>query len=316
MPRRGDGVRPTTGGYGDPRPLAPQLDAFEVTREPISVAYGMGVDSTAMLVGMRRRGIRPDLILFADVGGELPETLTYGEHVLRPWLAAVGFPDLVPVRYRPAHGRYTTLEENCTHLRVLPSLAYGRKACSAKWKIEPQRRYEAAWAPAVRAWSAGGRIWKWIGYDAGRKDMRRGHQLSDDRRYRYHYPLREWGWDRERCEAEILADPELVRIAAGAGVPAVPRKSACWFCPSSTTDDVRYLVDHHPGLADRIIEMERLARPGLRRIEGLWRRERKGTRGAEPRPGSMTAFIEQLRARPEEARPPAPACTHCPGCPT
>ena len=34
------------------------------------VAYGLGVDSTAMLIGLAQRGIRPDLILFADVGGE------------------------------------------------------------------------------------------------------------------------------------------------------------------------------------------------------------------------------------------------------
>ena len=44
---------------------------------PFSVAYGMGVDSTAMLVGLAERGIRPDAILFADVGGEKPETYAY-----------------------------------------------------------------------------------------------------------------------------------------------------------------------------------------------------------------------------------------------
>lgn len=264
-------------------------------REPISVAYGMGVDSTAMLVGMRRHALRPDLVLFADTGGELPETLEYGEAVLRPWLRAVGFPDLVVVRYRPSHGRYATLEENCTMLRVLPSLAYGRKACSAKWKIEPQMRYESRWQPALAAWGAGGRVEKFIGYDAGAKDMRRGHQLRDDRRYRYRYPLREWGWDRTRCLEEILREDELVRIAGVAGMSPIPRKSACWFCPTSTTDDVRYLVDHHPELADRIIAMEAAAAPTLRTIEGLWRRPRKGARGTEARPGSMTEFILAYR---------------------
>jgi hypothetical protein len=34
------------------------------------VAYGLGVDSTAMLIGLQHRGIRPDLIFFADVGAE------------------------------------------------------------------------------------------------------------------------------------------------------------------------------------------------------------------------------------------------------
>ena len=40
---------------------------------PLVVAYGLGVDSTAMLIEFVRRGIRPDLILFADTGGEQPQ---------------------------------------------------------------------------------------------------------------------------------------------------------------------------------------------------------------------------------------------------
>jgi hypothetical protein len=250
----------------------------------------------AMLAEMRRQGIIPDLILFADTGGEMPETMAYAELVLRPWLALIGFPDLIVVRYHPKHDGYATLEENCTSLGVLPSLAYGKKACSAKWKIQPQQKYEAQWAPAINAWASGGRIEEWIGYDAGLKDMRRGHNLEDDKRYRYHYPLRIWGWDRARCVRAILADADLVRIALSAGMSPVPRKSACWFCPSNTTDDIRYIVDHHPDLADRIIEIERRAKPKLRSIQGLWRRPRKGARGTEPRPGTMTEFIIRYRA--------------------
>jgi hypothetical protein len=270
------------------RTPVPQLDVFGSVYDPISVAYGRGLNSTAMLVGMRRLGIRPDLILFADTGGELPETMEYGAKVLDPWLHVVGFPAIITVRYRPRHGRYTTLEDSCTTLGVLPSLAYGSKACSAKWKIQPQQTYEKNWALAQEAWRRGGRIEKWIGYDASPKDMRRGHNLPDDHRYRYAYPLRRWGWDRARCAEAILDDRELVDIAVMAGVSPIPRKSACWFCPSNTTDDVRYIVDHHPDLADRIIEIECRAKPGLRTIEGLWRRPRKGTRGTEPRPGTMT----------------------------
>ncbi|QDU97641.1 hypothetical protein Pla8534_54920 [Lignipirellula cremea] len=43
-------------------------------KPPLVVAYGLGVDSTAMLIGLQRRGVRPDLILFANTGGEKPET--------------------------------------------------------------------------------------------------------------------------------------------------------------------------------------------------------------------------------------------------
>jgi hypothetical protein len=46
-------------------------------RSPLAIAYGVGVDSTAMLVGYAARGIRPDLILFSDVGAEKEGTYEY-----------------------------------------------------------------------------------------------------------------------------------------------------------------------------------------------------------------------------------------------
>ena len=39
--------------------------AADEIRAPLVLPYGMGMDSTAALVGWRRLGIRPDLILFA-----------------------------------------------------------------------------------------------------------------------------------------------------------------------------------------------------------------------------------------------------------
>ncbi|MEW5925976.1 MAG: hypothetical protein AB1941_00680 [Gemmatimonadota bacterium] len=266
--------------------------------DPVSVACGVGANSMAMLVGMRRLGIRPDLILFADVGddGERPATYEYKERVLRPWLRAIGFPDLVEVRYVPRHDRYTSLEGNLLANQTLPSLAFGYKGCSLKFKVEPQQKYEAGWDLAQRAWRRGGRIEKWIGYDAGPKDRLRGLELYDDDRYRYRYPLRdEWGWDRERCKEEIRADPELVAIAGAARLDPVPEKSSCWFCPANTTDEIRQLDDSHPHLADRIIAIEATARPKLRTVQGLWRRPRKGCRGTEPRPADMTTFILAYR---------------------
>jgi hypothetical protein len=91
------------------------------------VAYGLGVDSTAMLIEFARRGIRPDLILFADTGGEKPETYQYLA-VIRPFLHRVGFPDVVVVRYLPKRAAYHTLEGQCLHTGTLPSLAYGGKS--------------------------------------------------------------------------------------------------------------------------------------------------------------------------------------------
>jgi hypothetical protein len=47
---------------------------------PLLLAYGLGVDSTAAMVLWDAHGIRPDGILFADVGGEKDETYAYLPH--------------------------------------------------------------------------------------------------------------------------------------------------------------------------------------------------------------------------------------------
>ena len=107
---------------------------------PLVVAYGLGVDSTAMLIEFVRRGIRPDSILFADTGGEKPETYQY-MNVIQPYLRRVGFPPVVTVRYKPKRAVYHTLEAQCLHTGTLPSLAYGGKSCSLKYKRAPQDKF-------------------------------------------------------------------------------------------------------------------------------------------------------------------------------
>ena len=263
------------------------------------VADGCGVDSTAMLIGLHQRGIRPQAILHADTGDEHPETVAYREY-RREWLAKIGFPDLTIVRRKPSEqgmrrrsdGRvgvtYSTLGENCIENQTLPSLAFGFKGCSVKWKIEPQNTWTDTWGPALRTWGHGQRVVKLIGYDAGPKDSRRAHELGNDDQYTYLYPLREWGWDRPRCIREIIT----------AGVK-LPRKSACIYCPASKTHEIAELVRDYPELADYVCEIEDNARPNFKSIEGLWRQTVKGSRGGVPRPGSMADFIRQLRADPQ-----------------
>lgn len=80
-----------------------------------------------MLIGLAQRGIRPDLILFADVDGEKPETYLYAP-IIRQWLRDVDFPQFEVVRYRPILAPYDTLFGNCWHNETLPSLALGRKS--------------------------------------------------------------------------------------------------------------------------------------------------------------------------------------------
>lgn len=225
---------------------------------PLVVAYGLGVDSTAMLIEFARRGIRPDLILFADTGGEKPETYAYLD-VIRPFLAKVGFPDVIVVRYQPKWAAYHTLEEQCLHTGTLPSLAYGGSSCSIKYKKVPQDKYVLGWPPAQRCWRRGGKVVKAIGFDAGPADMRR-HRYVEDERFRYWYPLVQWNYDRQRCQD----------IIAAAGLP-VPMKSACFYCPASKKREIVWLEEHHPDLLERALAIERNAQAKLTKIKGLGR---------------------------------------------
>jgi hypothetical protein len=225
---------------------------------PLVVAYGLGVDSTAMLVEFARRGIRPDLILFADTGGEKPETYDY-LCVIRPYLASVGFPDVTVVRYLPKRAVYHTLEGQCLHTGTLPSLAYGGKSCSIKYKKTPQDKFVARWLPAQRCWRRGGKVLKAIGFDAGPADSRR-HRYVEDDRFRYWYPLVGWRYDRERCQ----------RIIAAAGLP-VPTKSACFYCPASKKPEILWLRERHPDLLERALAIEKNAQAKLTSVKGLGR---------------------------------------------
>src|SRR5215213_2619532 len=130
---------------------------------PLVVAYGLGVNSTAMLVEFAKRGIRPDMILFADTGGEKPETYRYMP-VIEAYLKVVKFPPVTTVQYEPKTAPYRTLEGQCLHTGTLPSLAYGGKSCSQKWKRRPQDDFILRSFPPGEV--AGRRVVRAIGFDA------------------------------------------------------------------------------------------------------------------------------------------------------
>ncbi len=99
---------------------------------PLVVSFGGGTNSAAILIEMARRKVRPDLIMFADTGGELPETIRFVAD-FSAWLEAHDMPPVVTVR----EGRQT-LEQEVLAANTLPSLAFGFRSCSDKYKVRPQ----------------------------------------------------------------------------------------------------------------------------------------------------------------------------------
>lgn len=218
------------------------------------VAYGLGVDSTAMLVLLQQQGIRPDAILFADTKSEKLETYAYLP-IIQEWLARVGFPPVTVVSYQVQDFKhwppYRGLGENCLTNGTLPSLAFGFKSCSLKWKVQPQNKWTEKWQPAIDCWARGGKVDKLIGYDNSAKDLKRyAHAVgAEDQRFRYAYPLIDAKLNRDACK-------ELIRQA---GLP-VPPKSACVFCPATQPAE---LHEHRKEYLRLIVIMEARARPRL-----------------------------------------------------
>lgn len=226
------------------------------------VAYGGGTNSTAMLIGMQERGIPADVILFADTGAERPETYEYIQ-TFEKWLRSHGMPAITWLEYFDESGTRLSLETESLKSGTLPSIAYGYKRCSLKHKRGVQDKFCNGNKEMREIWNAGGRVNKFIGYDAGEPERRERAFAYDisDKKYKNLYPLiDDWGWGREECKAAIK----------GEGLP-LPGKSSCFFCPSMKKAEIRDLYLNHRDLFDRAVAIERNAKEGFKTVKGLGR---------------------------------------------
>lgn len=210
------------------------------------VSYGAGTNSTAMLIKMVERSEVVDAITFADTGGELPETYAYLD-MFGAWLTERGYPEITRVRVESR-----TLEEDCLIRKTLPSVVFGFKTCSLRFKAEPQQKFVNNYQPAKDAWARGEKVVKCIGFDA---DEPNRAKFDEDKKYKWRYPLIEWDMGRAECVETIKA----------AGLE-LPGKSACYFCPNSKPHEILRLPREYQ---DRAIAMERNAE--MTKMYGLGR---------------------------------------------
>src|SRR5581483_949280 len=146
--------------------MSQQRDLFSVRQlvAPVGelvVSYGGGVNTIALLLALHDHGITPRAITMADPGHEWPATHAYRNEIVRPWLASVGFPNVTLVnrieegKHRARAWRLETLGSECMRMHSLPSVAYGWKKCSQKYKAEPQRWWTERQEWAQTAWAVG-----------------------------------------------------------------------------------------------------------------------------------------------------------------
>lgn len=197
------------------------------------ISFGAGVNSVAMAIMLVNEGWRGPIV-FADTGGEWPETYCYLEYFQREFLERHGLKvtTVLPKTHTALYDDKRlgtladTLEEYCLKRGVIPLLAV--RWCSMQFKRNPLENWRKA-SGIDRAC---------LGISASEPQRKR-----DDLAVRY--PLVEQGITRGECR----------RIIQRAGLDQ-PIKSGCFFCPGQNLDNWRRLYHDHPDLYERAIALE------------------------------------------------------------
>lgn len=221
------------------------------------LCMGAGVDTTAMLLKWHDRY---DAVLFADPGGEEPETYEHIEKRLKPFCREHNVPWVTVVAHRPdpdhpnaaAHAKaaraYTakqnaagvpySLQEHCQTRQILPIIA--RRWCTVRFKINPINRWcRDAGATRERP------IVKHIGIAHDEAWRLKSFGADDPLYVGCAYPLVDARMTRDDC----------LRIIADHGWPTTA-KSGCDYCMFKKRHQFREMARSNPARFLEIVRME------------------------------------------------------------
>lgn len=293
--------------------------AINVPAGKLVASYGGGVNSVAVQILLKRLGVVPIATVMVDPGDEWKKTYQYRDEIMQPWLRSVGFPPITTItraeegRHRSRAWRLETLRGECLRTKSLPSVAYGWKKCSQKYKGDTQRWWIRRQPWALETWREfrvailepgkrtkfkvrvdGERLIKVIGYDVD--EMRRVRRAFQDPwendRFVPFYPLVEAKLGRDECEELIASE----------GLP-IPGKSACKFCPNNKLAEWERLRREEPEGFAEAVEMSQNAAGSIESpdVVGLMRCNPHGKRqlhiwaegGYEAPPASGTVRYDE-----------------------
>ena len=188
------------------------------------LSFGGGVNSVALMVVLLREGLPFDEAVFADTGGEVPETYEYLE-TARQYLAD----HEIPLTVVSKRGR--SLYETAWERRVIPSAIW--RWSTRDYKITPIQRHYRSLDAHINQYLA-------IAWDEI-------HRMKNSRvdYVTNLYPL----IDRRLTRADC------VDIIQEVGLP-IPQRSSCFFCPFNSVDRWRWLHETHPDLFDKAVALE------------------------------------------------------------
>lgn len=206
------------------------------------LSFGGGVNTVALMIILLRSGKPLDEAVFADTGGEVPETYDYVE-IARDYLSRHGVPFRIVsnINGRDLYGA-------SWQRRVIPSVVW--RWSTRDFKVRPIHRYYRSLGVHINQYVG-------IAYDEieRMKDSRVPYVSNI-------YPLVDLKITRAGC----------VEIIEEAGLP-VPVKSGCFFCPFNSAGRWRWLYEEHPDLYERAVALEENSKhfPGQRLTDQVYR---------------------------------------------
>jgi len=189
------------------------------------LSLGAGVNSIALLVLRVQGKVDFDVVLFADTGGEHPETYHYIEEIVKPLCQKIG------VKFVLTKRDGESLYDYYFHEQIIPTRI--RAHCRDKFKITPLRKW------AIQNCENPQFL---IGFCKGEEKRAENFCKMDN----VTFPLIELGIDRDGCK-QIIRDY---------GLP-IPIKSGCFFCPYTKVRNWKWLRRTHPDLFQKAIALER-----------------------------------------------------------
>ena len=198
------------------------------------LSLGAGVDTTAIL-RIPELVAQMDFVMFADTGGEHPETYEYIKNWIAPFLEEKKIPFIIVRGKENADGvEVENMEEAYLRWKIIPVRFL--RHCTHRWKIRPMAKYVKETYPdeEVRAI---------IGFAFDEAERMNNEVWKD---YTPWYPLVDKKITRDMCE----------KIIKDSGWP-IPPKSGCFYCPFQRIDGWKELRYRHRDLWQRAINLEK-----------------------------------------------------------
>tara|TARA_Y100000004_G_scaffold92375_1_gene103552 strand:- start:1769 stop:2464 length:696 start_codon:yes stop_codon:yes gene_type:complete len=187
---------------------------------------------------------KPDLVIFADTGSEMPSTYrTIG--------ALKEICDNAEIEFQIV--QYGVLYEDYIEQEIIPTI--GNSGCTDKYKIRPIRRYLRKHQD-----ESGPKPWSevWIGITT---DEKRRMRESDVKWIKNKFPLIELNMSRDDCISWIKKYYPSIKV----------QKSGCFHCHFNRSKHWVDLKENHPHLFEIAKKMEQTAKSGRHKIKnGLY----------------------------------------------